>query len=156
MSCCWTIVQAVFEFMTQGWASEKGETLAIPTLFLRFICAGWLVLWLKEHSFGMVGFSFFSPTSQVLFLMTHSNCTGTRECRKCGVRSSGGWHLSFIAVLFWMLIWADCPGRATFVYIKHICVYSLSLSHSLSLFSPKKELEGKRDRGRERENPQQA
>lgn len=80
-----------------------------------------------------------SPALQTLFLMTHSSLTGTRECRKCGVHSSNGWHLNTDAIHLCMWMWAGCPGKAIFIYQTHICVHYLILkswSSSLALVFP--------------------
>lgn len=74
----------------------------------------------------------------MLFPVTLSSFIGTRECRKCGVHSSDGWHLNIDAIHLWMLTWAGCPGRAIFIYQIHICAYYLILNswrRPLSLFS---------------------
>lgn len=46
------------------------------------LCAGWLMLFLRECLRGMVGFSV--GLSQMFFLVTHSSFPGTKECRNVG------------------------------------------------------------------------
>ena len=135
MSCCWAIDQAVFEFLTSSsdlwWASEKEETLTIPrALFLMvYLCR--LVHPFTERTSIWDGWVLiFSPTSQVLFPMTHSNCTRRRAWRKrgCVHQVVGSW----VWLLFTFGCWCELIAQAKqCLFISSIFVFIPFPSFSL-------------------------